>query len=534
MIREVHFGKDVRDRLQKGVDIVADAVKSTLGPKGRNVIIDKNYITPHITKDGVTVARSITLEDRFENMGVSMLQDVATKALDQSGDGTTTAIVLAQAILKESMSLRDRDDTNTIQLYEEILLAKDIMKEKLLEIATPIKNKEDLYSVALISSNGDKEVASLISNVYHEVGKDGSITVEDSSTERSWYEITEGTSIEQGYVSQYFAEDEGKGVVNFEDAYVLITSDKFETLEQVQGIMPFLQEAHKKGRPVLFIAEEFDYAGLHTLLDNRLRNSLRIVCVRAPSVATLRQEILKDLAVITGAHVMSAKEGTPINKLKNTYVGTATRVIVTRDKTTIIGGGGDKEALKQRIDIIKENITTMGKDKWGQKRYADRIAVLEGKVARVYIGAFTTVALKEKKDRVDDALQATKAALEEGIVPGGGHTLMVIREFIPKTPGGSILYRACAAPFNNILLNGGYDPSVFKLEQGFDARKGEHCNLLDSGIIDPMKVTRVALEAACSIAGLLMTTECAIVNHLNENDLAQLQRGSKDNSSNFS
>lgn len=534
MIREVHFGKDVRERLQKGVDIVAEAVKVTLGPKGRNVIIDKNYITPHITKDGVTVAKSITLEDRFENMGVSMLKDVATKALELSGDGTSTAIVLAQAILNKSMSYRASGE-NPIKLNTEVAVGKDKLKTKLLEIAKQISSKEDLYSVALISANGDEEVAGLISDVYHEVGKGGSISIDNSPTQKSWYEIQEGTNIEQGYVSSYFAEDEGKQIVSFDNPYILLTADKFETLEQVQSIMPFLQEIHKKGRPLLFIADEFEHIGLQTLITNKINSGLRICCVKAPSVATLREEMMKDLAAIVGGHVMSSREGTGLSKIKTVYIGTAEKVIITRDSTTIIKGGGDQEVVKERINLVKENIKNMGKDKWGQKRYTDRIAMLEGKVARIFIGAFTEVELKEKKDRVDDALQATKAALEEGIVEGGGYTLMKIREVLDQTINGEkILYNACAEPFNNILKNGGYSPdALYRTDKGFDARKGIHCDLLESGIIDPVKVTRVALESACSIAGLLMTTECAIVNHHNENDLAQIQQGRKLNSDNF-
>jgi chaperonin GroEL len=534
MIREVHFGKTVREKLQKGVDIVAEAVKVTLGPKGRNVIIDKNYVTPHITKDGVTVAKSITLEDRFENMGASMLQDVAKKALESSGDGTSTAIVLAQAILNKSMSFRESGE-NPIQLNNEIFEAKEFLKEELKKVARKIESKEDLYSVALISANGDEEIAKLISDVYHEVGQAGSITIDNSPSESSWYEMQEGTNIDQGYVSAYFAEDQGKQIVSFEDCYVLITADKFETLEQVKFIMPFLQEIHKKNKPLLFIADEFDHVGLQTLIANKINQGLKVVCVKAPSVATLREEMLKDLATLTGAHVMNSKEGTSLDKLKAEHVGTAGKVVVTRDSTTIVKGGGDPSEIEERINVIKENIANMGKDKWGQKRYLDRIAMLEGKVARIFIGAYTEVELKEKKDRVDDALQATKAALEEGIIEGGGYTLMKIRESLDRSSNGSkILYNACAEPFNNILKNGGYSPeAIFREDQGFDARTGVHCNLFESGIIDPMKVTRVALESACSIAGLLMTTECAIVNHHNENDLAALQRGRNMNGNEF-
>ena len=336
-------------------------------------------------------------------------------------------------------------------------------------------------------------------------------------------------------MSPYFADDQGKQIVSYDDCYVLITADKFETLEQVKFIMPFLEEIHKKNKPLLFIADEFDHVGLQTLISNKINQGLKVVCVKAPSVATLREEMLKDLATLTGAHVMNSKEGTPLSKLKSEYIGTAGKVVVTRDSTTIIKGGGDLQEVEDRINLIKENIENMGKDKWGQKRYLDRIAMLEGKVARVYVGAYTEVELKEKKDRVDDALQATKAALEEGIIEGGGYTLMKIRESLDRTSNGSkILYNACAEPFNNILKNGGYSPeATFRMEEGFDARKGVHCNLFESGIIDPMKVTRVALESACSIAGLLMTTECAIVNHHNENDLAAIQRGSNLNRNSF-
>ena len=520
--KEVKFNIEAREQLKRGVDALANAVKITLGPKGRNVIIEKKYGSPAITKDGVTVAREIELENAQENLGAQLLKEVASKTNDIAGDGTTTATVLAQAIITAGLK-NVTAGANPMDLKRGIDKAVIAVIENIKKQSKTVgDNYDKIEQVATISANNDSTIGKLIALAMEKVKKEGVITVEEAKGIETTVEIVEGMQFDRGYISPYFVTNGDKMEVEYENPLILIYDKKISSMKD---LLPILEKAVQTGQPLLIIAEDIESEALATLVVNRLRGGLRVVAVKAPGFGDRRKAMLEDLAILTGGVLISEEQGFKLENADLSYLGKCEKIIVDKDNTTIINGKGEKDGIKARVGQIKAQIETTTSD-YDKEKLQERLAKLAGGVAVLYIGAASEVEMKEKKDRVDDALHATRAAVEEGIVPGGGVAYIRAIQSIAdlkvdnqdEETGVNIIRRALEEPLRQIVANSGLEGSIVvqkvkegKDDYGFNARSEVYENLLEAGVIDPTKVTRVALENAASIAGMLLTTECLIV-----------------------
>ncbi|MBX2907636.1 MAG: chaperonin GroEL [Taibaiella sp.] len=521
MAKQLFFDIDARNRMKRGVDTLADAVKVTLGPKGRNVVIEKKFGAPGITKDGVSVAKEIELEDSIENLGAQMVKEVASKTADIAGDGTTTATVLAQAIIGEGLK-NVAAGANPMDLKRGIDKAVTAVVENLKSQSEKVGNdNKKIEQVASISANNDNAIGSLIAKAMAKVGNEGVITVEEAKGTETTVEVVEGMQFDRGYLSAYFVTNTEKMHVEMQNPYILIYEKKVSTLKD---ILPILESVVQSGRPLLIIAEDVDGEALSTLVVNKLRGSLKIAAVKAPGFGDRRKEMLQDIAALTGGTVISEDQGYKLENATVAYLGQAESITIDKDNTTIVGGKGAKENIDARVNQIKSQIETTTSD-YDREKLQERLAKLSGGVAVLYIGAATEVEMKEKKDRVDDALHATRAAVEEGIVPGGGVAYIRAIEALEKVAadnndektGITIVRRALEEPLRQIVANAGLEGSIIvqkvregKADFGFNARTEVYENMLAAGVIDPTKVSRIALENAASIASMLLTTECVI------------------------
>jgi chaperonin GroEL len=521
MAKQLFFDTDARNQMKKGVDILANAVKVTLGPQGRNVVLEKKFGASTITKDGVSVAKEIELEDPIENMGAQMVKEVASKTADAAGDGTTTATVLAQAIISEGMK-NVAAGANPMDLKRGIDKATAAVIEHLKQQSQTVGNNTDkIRQVATVSANNDENIGSLIAEAFTKVGKEGVITVEEAKGTSTTVEVVEGMEFDRGYISPYFVTNPDKMEAELQNPYVLIYDKKISVMKD---ILQLLEKTAQSGRPLLIIAEDLDGEALATLVVNKLRGTLKVAAVKAPGFGDRRKEMLEDIAVLTGGIVISEDRGYKLENADISYLGTADAVTIDKDNTTIIGGKGKKNDIQARTAQIKSQIATTTSD-YDKEKLQERLAKLSGGVAVLYVGAATEVEMKEKKDRVDDALHATRAAIEEGIVPGGGVAYIRALEALDSLTGGNpdettgiaIVRRAIEEPLRQIVRNCGLEGSIVvqqvrqgKNDDGFNARTQQYEPLLKAGVIDPTKVTRIALENASSIAGLLLTTECVI------------------------
>ncbi len=536
MAKEITFNIDAREQLKQGVDALANAVKVTLGPKGRNVIIEKKYGAPQITKDGVTVAKEVELEDSVNNLGAQLVKEVATKTGDAAGDGTTTATVLAQAIINVGLK-------NVTSGANPMDLKRGIDKA-VAEVVKSIKSQSQIVGddydkieqVATISANNDSEIGSLIAEAMKKVSKDGVITIEEAKGTDTTIEVVEGMQFDRGYISPYFVTNTEKMECEMENPYILIHDKKISSLKE---LLPILEPAVQSGRPLLIIAEDVDSEALTTLVVNRLRSNLKICAVKAPGFGDRRKEMLEDIAVLTGGMVISEERGLKLESATLEMLGTAEKITIDKDNTTIVNGSGKKENIAERINQIKAQIAATTSD-YDREKLQERLAKLSGGVAVLYVGAGSEVEMKEKKDRVDDALSATRAAIEEGIVPGGGVAYIRATAEVDKLKGDNadektgidIIRRAIEEPLRQIVTNAGKEGAVVvqkvaegKGDFGYNARMDRYENLLAAGVVDPAKVTRVALENAASIAGMFLTTECVIVDKKEENPAPQMPMG---------
>jgi len=519
--KDVKFNTDARDRMLRGVDVLANAVKVTLGPKGRNVVIDKSFGAPRITKDGVTVAKEIELEDKFENMGAQMLREVASKTNDIAGDGTTTATVLAQAIVREGAKAV-ASGMNPMDLKRGIDLAVDAVVKELKTNARKISNNSEIAQVGTISANGDEEIGRYLAEAMEKVGNEGVITVEEAKTAETELEVVEGMQFDRGYLSPYFVTNQDRMRVEFEDPYILIHEKK---LSNLQSMLPVLEAVVQSGKPLLIIAEDVEGEALATLVVNKLRGGLKIAAVKAPGFGDRRKAMLEDIAILTGGTVISEDLGIKLENVTLTMLGRAKKVAIEKENTTIIDGGGSKAEIDGRVAQIRAQIEETTSD-YDREKLQERLAKLAGGVAVIRVGGSTEVEVKEKKDRVDDALHATRAAVEEGILPGGGVALLRAVKALDNLStanqdqrvGVEIVRRAIEAPVRQIAENAGAEGSVIvgKLREktefsyGWNAQTGEYGDLYAQGVIDPAKVVRTALQDAASVAGLLVTTEAMI------------------------
>ncbi|HPL94314.1 MAG TPA: chaperonin GroEL [Paludibacteraceae bacterium] len=528
MAKEIKFNIEAREQLKRGVDELANAVKVTLGPKGRNVIISKKFGAPHITKDGVTVAKEIELEDAFENMGAQMVKEVASKTGDDAGDGTTTATVLAQSII--TVGLKNvAAGANPMDLKRGIDKAVAKVVENIKGQSQVVGNdNKKIEQVATISANNDSEIGKLIANAMAKVKKEGVITVEEAKGTETTVEVVEGMQFDRGYLSPYFVTNSEKMETEMENPFILIYDKKISSLKE---ILPILEETIKTSRGLLIIAEDVDSEALTALVVNRLRANLKVCAVKAPGFGDRRKEMLQDIAVLTGGVVITEEQGLKLEETTLDMLGTAEKVTINKDNTTIVNGAGDKTAIANRVTQIRALIETTTSD-YDKEKLQERLAKLAGGVAVLYIGAPSEVEMKEKKDRVDDALSATRAAIEEGIVPGGGVAYIRAIESIEnlkgdnedETTGIEIVKRAIEEPLRQIVANAGKEGAVVvqkvkegKADYGYNARTDVYENLYAAGVIDPAKVTRVALENAASIAGMTLTTECTIADKKEDN-----------------
>ena len=520
MAKDIKFSSDARAAMVRGVDTLADTVKVTLGPKGRNVVLEKAFGSPLITNDGVTIAKEIELEDHFENMGAKLVSEVASKTNDIAGDGTTTATVLTQAIVREGLK-NVTAGANPIGIRRGIEAAVAAAVEELKVIAQPVANKEAIAQVAAVSSRSEK-VGEYISEAMERVGNDGVITIEESRGMETELEVVEGMQFDRGYLSQYMVTDNEKMVADLENPYILVTDKK---ISNIQDILPLLEEVLKTSRPLLIIADDVDGEALPTLVLNKIRGTFNVVAVKAPGFGDRRKAMLEDIAVLTGGVVISEEKGLKLEQATIEMLGTADKVTVSKDNTTIVNGAGAKENIKERCDQIKAQIVATKSD-YDREKLQERLAKLSGGVAVLYVGAASEVEMKEKKDRVDDALRATRAAIEEGIVAGGGVAYIRAIESLDglkgenddETTGIAIIKRAIEEPLRQIVANAGKEGAVVvqkvsegKGDFGYNARTDVYENMHAAGVVDPAKVTRVALENAASIAGMFLTTECVIV-----------------------
>ena len=522
MAKEILFNMDARDQLKKGVDELANAVKVTLGPKGRNVIIEKKFGAPHITKDGVSVAKEIELSDAYMNTGAQLVKSVASKTNDDAGDGTTTATLLAQAIITEGLR-NVTAGANPMDLKRGIDKAVDKVVASIKEQSETVgDNYDKIEQVATISANNDSEIGKLIADAMRKVTKDGVITIEEAKSRDTTIGVVEGMQFDRGYLSPYFITDTEKMECQMDSPYILIYDKKITNLKDM---LPILEAAVQTGRPLLIIAEDVESEALTTLVVNRLRSQLKICAVKAPGFGDRRKDLLEDIATLTGAIVISEEKGIKLEQATLEMLGTCGRITVSKDNTTIVDGNGNKDAIAARVAQIKQQIATTKSD-YDKEKLQERLAKLAGGVAVLYVGAASEVEMKEKKDRVDDALCATRAAIEEGIVPGGGvayirsidclETLEAVNA--DEKTGIAIIKRAIEEPLRQIVANAGKEGAVVvqkvregKADYGYNARADVYENLFAAGVVDPAKVTRVALENAASIAGMFLTTECVIV-----------------------
>ena len=530
MAKDILFNLDARDSLKKGVDALSNAVKVTLGPKGRNVIIEKSYGAPHITKDGVSVAKEIELQDPVENMGAQLVKEVASKTNDLAGDGTTTATVLAQAIVAAGLK-NVIAGANPMDLKRGIDKAVATVVESLKAQSEQVgESIEKIQQVASISANNDNTIGTLIAEAMAKVKKEGVITVEDAKGIETHVDVVEGMQFDRGYISPYFVTNTEKMEAVYENPFILIYDKKISVMKD---LLPILEKSLQTGRPLLIIAEDIDSEALATLVVNRLRGSLKVVAVKAPGFGDRRKEMLEDIAILTGGTVITEEKGYRLEDATLAELGTADKITVTKDNTTIVNGQGAKENIDARAAQIKAQIATTTSD-YDREKLQERLAKIAGGVAVIYVGAASEVEMKEKKDRVEDALNATRAAIEEGIIPGGGVGFIRAISSIEnlkgenddQTTGIAIIKRALEEPLRQIVENAGLEGSVVvnKVREGegdfgFNARTETYENLLKTGVIDPVKVSRVALENAASIASMLLTTECVISNHKEENPM---------------
>ena len=536
MAKDIKFEMEARDLLKKGVDALADAVKITLGPKGRNVILDKMYGAPQITKDGVTVAKEIELEDKFQNMGAQLVKEVASKTNDDAGDGTTTATILAQSII--GVGLKNvTAGANPMDLKRGIDLAVTKVVENLHSQSTAVGDDlKKIENVAKISANGDETIGRLIAEAMQKVSKEGVITVEEAKGTETYVDVVEGMQFDRGYISPYFVTDTEKMEVEFENPLILIHDKKISTLKDM---LPILEQAVQSGRPLLIIAEDIDSEALTTLVVNRLRGSLKIAAVKAPGFGDRRKEMLEDIAILTGGIVISEEKGLALETATLEMLGSADKVTIDKDNTTIVNGAGDKDGIDNRVSQLRTQIDKTTSD-YDREKLQERLAKLAGGVAVLYVGAASEIEMKEKKDRVEDALSATRAAVEEGTVPGGG--VAYIRaidaleglkgETEDETTGIEIIKRALEEPLRQIVANSGKEGAVVaqkvregKADFGYNARTDKYENLYETGVIDPTKVARIALENAASIAGMFLTTECVITDKKEDNPAPQMPMG---------
>ncbi len=523
MAKDIKFDIEAREGLKRGIDALANAVKVTLGPKGRNVIISKSFGSPQVTKDGVSVAKEIELEDALENMGAQMVKEVASKTNDLAGDGTTTATVLAQAIVKEGLK-NVASGANPMDLKRGIDKAVVKIVEHLAKQAKEVgSSSEKIKQVASISANNDETIGELIAQAFEKVGKEGVITVEEAKGTDTYVDVVEGMQFDRGYLSPYFVTDSEKMVAELDRPYILLYDKKISTMKD---LLPVLEPVAQSGKPLLIIAEDIDGEALATLVVNKLRGTLRIAAVKAPGFGDRRKAMLEDIAILTGGTVIAEERGFTLENATIDMLGTAERVSIDKDNTTIINGAGKSEDIKARAAQIKAQIENTTSD-YDREKLQERLAKLSGGVAVLYIGAASEVEMKEKKDRVDDALHATRAAVEEGIVAGGGIALLRAKNALAKIKpvnadeetGIKIILKALEAPIRTIVENAGVEGSVIVskvLESsreafGYNAKSGQYTDMFRAGIIDPKKVTRVALENAASVAGMILTTECALV-----------------------
>ena len=523
MAKDIKFDIDAREGLKRGVDALANAVKVTLGPKGRNVIISKSFGSPQVTKDGVSVAKEIELEDALENMGAQMVKEVASKTNDLAGDGTTTATVLAQAIVKEGLK-HVASGANPMDLKRGIDKAVVKIVEHLAKQAKEVgSSSEKIRQVASISANNDDTIGELIAQAFEKVGKEGVITVEEAKGTDTYVDVVEGMQFDRGYLSPYFVTDSEKMVAELDRPYILLYDKKISTMKD---LLPVLEPVAQSGKPLLIIAEDIDGEALATLVVNKLRGTLRIAAVKAPGFGDRRKAMLEDIAILTGGTVIAEERGFTLENATVDMLGTAERVSIDKDNTTIVNGAGKSEDIKARAAQIKAQIENTTSD-YDREKLQERLAKLSGGVAVLYIGAASEVEMKEKKDRVDDALHATRAAVEEGIVAGGGIALLRAKNALAKLKpanadeetGIKIILKALEAPLRTIVENAGVEGSVIVARvldasrdaYGYNAKTGTYTDMFKAGIIDPKKVTRVALENAASVAGMILTTECALV-----------------------
>jgi len=517
--KEIKYSSKAREKMMNGVDTLADAVKVTLGPKGRNVLIDKSWGSPKITKDGVTVAKEIELEDKFENMGAQMVKEVASKTSDVAGDGTTTATILAQAIYREGVKLLAAGG-NPMSIKRGIDKAVVLVVEELKKLSKPTKDKKDISQVGTISANNDSTIGEIIAEAMEKVGKEGVITVEEAKSMETTLDIVEGMQFDRGYLSPYFVTDPQKMEVHLDDAYLLLNDKK---INNMKDMVPILEQIAKTGSPLLLIAEDVDGEALATLVVNKLRGTLKCAAVKAPGFGDRRKAMLEDIAILTGGQVLSEELGLKLENITLKDLGTAKKISIDKDSTTIVEGGGSRSALDGRVKQIRIQIEETTSD-YDKEKLQERMAKLIGGVAVINVGAATEIEMKEKKDRVEDALNATRSAVEEGIVPGGGVAYMRARKVLEKAQfpgeeqlGLNLIKRALEEPMRQIANNAGFEGSVVvqhvmegKGNFGFNAETGTYEDLMNAGIVDPTKVTRFALQNAASVAGLLMTTEAMV------------------------
>ncbi len=533
MAKIVVFDTVAREKLKKGVDALANAVKTTLGPKGRNVVIDKKFGAPSVTKDGVTVAKEIDLKDPIENMGAQLVKEVASKTADMAGDGTTTATVLAQAIFNAGIK-NVAAGANPMDLKRGMDKAVIKVVENLKSQSRPIKASSEIAQVGSISANNDMEIGKMIADAMDKVGKDGVITVEEARGTETEVKTVEGMQFDRGYLSPYFVTNTETMEVELEDAYILIYDKKISSMKE---LLPILEQVAQSGKPLVIISEDVDGEALATLVVNKIRGALRIAAVKAPGFGDRRKAMLEDIATLTGGTLISEERGYKLENAEVSYLGHAEKIIIDKDNTTIINGAGEKENITRRINEIKSQIEKTTSD-YDREKLQERLAKLAGGVAILYIGAATEVEMKEKKDRVDDALHATRAAVQEGVVPGGGvafiRALDSLKDLVvgkndienqDQETGVNIIRQALEAPLRTIVSNAGLEASVIvqkvregKADYGYNAREDKYENLVASGVLDPTKVSRLALENAASIASLLLTTECVIADDPEEKE----------------
>lgn len=519
--KDVKFSTDARSRMLQGVDILAQAVKVTLGPKGRNVVIQRSFGAPKVTKDGVSVAKEIELSDKFENMGAQMVKEAASKSNDLAGDGTTTATVLTQSIVREALKVV-ASGANPIDLKKGIDAGVEAVTDMLRNASKKISTSEEIAQIGTISANGDSSIGEMLSKAFEKVGKEGVITVEEAKSLQTELDVVEGMQFDRGYCSPYFVTNPEKMVCELENPFILIHEKK---LSGLQPMLPILEKVAQSGRPLLIIAEDVEGEALATLVVNKLRGGLQVAAVKAPGFGDRRKAMLEDIAILTGAQVISEDLGIKLENINTSVLGNAKRVIIDKDNTTIVNGSGDRVNIEARCAQIKQQIQDTTSD-YDREKLQERLAKLSGGVAVIKVGGVTEIEVKERKDRVEDAINATRAAVAEGVVPGGGIALLRATKVLAnmqyksddERSGIDILRRALQAPTRQIIDNAGLDASLVvgkilendSFSYGFDARKGEYVDMLKSGIIDPVKVVRIALQSAASVASLMATTECMV------------------------